>query len=1049
MDKNKKDGDLFIVDNNVSGWTGLKYLEQWTEISTNFDIATGYFEIGSLLALDGHWQKLEKIRILMGDEITIRTKKAILEALVKRSKKNINSNLENEKEDNPFLDGVPAIIEAIAKGQIECRVYDKGKFHAKTFITHAKLDVVGSKALVGSSNFTKPGLTDNVELNVQIQSPSEVKQLQSWYEDFWKEAEDISDEVLKVIEPHAKKWLPFDVYSHSLNELFKDREVSASFWEENESIIFPKLDQYQKEAYWSLCKISNRFGGAFLCDGVGLGKTYVGLMLLEKMIRKDKKHVVLFAPKGAREGVWDPLIKDLLPDLSGTYFSNLAVFNHTDLNREGEFPDEFKKISEIADVIIVDEAHHFRNKGRHGDPETGEKRSRYYKFRDFIQKGNQNKKLFMLTATPINNKLIDMRNMIELFTNKDESYFSRTLGIHNLTGHFIKLEKQLKNIHGDSAQHLSENPEVVNLFLNSDELFENLIVQRSRSYVKQSQKQENGASAIFPVRQKPQVAEYSLFKTYKTLLDKIEVAFNRTSPLFSLAVYNPLDYYTGDTADIEDYEMKKGRSGNIVSLIRTGFLKRFESSVTSFETSCDRILRKLLAFQKKHCETSEEIKQLEDWIEKNDALLGYSSAKQIELWGDDEDDEIELFPSELLERWEYLERDQYKVDEIIQETFKDLDELAVFLEETKKFKPENDDKLNKLIRMLKTKKFAQRKVIVFTEFADTARYVEKQLKEKNIEGVARIDGGSSGSRFDAVREFSPYYNNTSSTELKANNINEIRVLIATDVLSEGLNLQDCNLLINYDIHWNPVRLMQRIGRIDRRMNEDFEKKLIADHPELSTDRGKASFYNFLPPDELNRLLSLYTTVTKKTLLISKTMGIEGRQLLTPEDDYEALREFNAGYEGERSLLENLHLDLQNMLKDIPELKDQLNTMPGAIFSGRALPKKGIKSVFFCFRLPGWNEDNADFLNGAGPCRWYLYDVSKKVILEEIADIIDSVKCKQETPRKISSNPETLKEIRDNIKKHIKNTYLKKIEAPLQDKNNNKISPKLVAWMEIN
>jgi len=1048
MNKNKKDGDLFIVDNNVSGWTGLKYLEQWTEISTNFDIATGYFEIGSLLALDGHWQKLEKIRILMGDEITIRTKKAILEALVKRSKKNINSNLENEKEDNPFLDGVPAIIEAIAKGQIECRVYDKGKFHAKTFITHAKLDVVGSKALVGSSNFTKPGLTDNIELNVQIQSPSEVTQLQKWYEEFWEEGVDISEDILKVVEPHAKKWMPFDIYAHSLNELFKDREVSSSYWEENESIIFPKLDQYQKEAYWSLSKISNRFGGAFLCDGVGLGKTFVGLMLLEKMIRKDKKHVVLFAPKGAREGVWDPLIKDLLPDLSGTYFSNLAVFNHTDLNREGEFPDEFKKISEIADVIIIDEAHHFRNKGRHGDPETGEKRSRYYKFKDFIQKGNQNKKLFMLTATPINNKLTDMRNMIELFTNKDESYFSRTLGIHNLTGHFIKLEKQLKNIHGDSAQHLSENLEVVNSFLNSDELFENLIVQRSRSYVKKSQTQENGASAIFPIRQKPQVAEYSLFKTYKTLLDKIEIAFNRSSPLFSLAVYDPLDYFTGDPADIEDYEMKKGRSGNIVSLIRTGFLKRFESSVTSFETSCDRILRKLLAFQKKHCETPEEIKQLEDWLEKNDALLGYSTAKQIELWGD-EDDEIELFPSELLERWEYLERDQYKVNEIIKETFKDLDELAVFLEETKKFKPKNDDKLNKLIRMLKTKKFAQRKVIVFTEFADTARYVEKQLKENNINGVARIDGGSSGSRFSAVREFSPYYNHTSSRELKANNINEIRVLITTDVLSEGLNLQDCNLLINYDIHWNPVRLMQRIGRIDRRMNKDIEKKLIAAHPELSADRGKAFFYNFLPPDELNRLLSLYTTVTKKTLLISKTMGIEGRQLLTPEDDYEALREFNAGYRGERSLMENLHLDLQKMLKEIPELKDQLNTMPGAIFSGRALPKKGIKSIFFCFRLPGWDEDNADFLNGAGPCRWYLYDVSKKVILEEIADIIDSVKCKQETPRKVSSKPETLKEIRDNIKRHIKNTYLKKVEAPLQDKNNNKISPKLVAWMEIN
>jgi superfamily II DNA or RNA helicase/HKD family nuclease len=1039
---NKSDGDLFIVDNNISGWTGLKYLEQWTEISTSFDIATGYFEIGSLLALDGHWQKLEKIRILMGDEITIRTKKAILEALLDRSRNAINSNLEAEKEEDPFLKGVPAIIKAIAIGQIECKVYSKGKFHAKTFITHPKLDVVGSKALVGSSNFTKPGLTDNIELNVQIQSSSEVKQLQSWYEDFWEEGEDISEDILKVIEPHAKEWLPFDVYSHSLNELFRDREVSASYWEENESIIFPMLDQYQKEAYWSLSKISNRFGGALLCDGVGLGKTYVGLMLLEKMIRKDKKHVVLFAPKGAREGVWNPIIKKLLPDLSGKHFSNLAVFNHTDLNRDGEFPDEFKKIREIADVVIVDEAHHFRNKGRHGDIESGEKRSRYYKFRDFIQEGHQNKKLFMLTATPINNKLTDLRNMIELFTNKDESYFSKTLGIHNLRGHFTKLERELKNTHGDSAVSFIENPEAANSFLKDDEIFENLIVQRSRSYVLESQMQESGASAIFPQRQKPQVAKYSLFKTYSALLDKIEVAFNRASPLFSLAVYDPLDYYTGDPADIDDYEMKKGRSGNIVSLIRTGFLKRFESSVSAFETSCDRILRKLLAFQKKHCETPEEKDQLQNWLDKYEPLLSYSSTKQLELWGEEDDDEIELFPSELLERWEYLDRENYKVADIIQETFHDLDELAVFLEETKKFKPENDDKLNKLVRMLNSKKLAQKKVIIFTEFADTARYIEKELRSNNIEGVARIDGGSSGSRYDAVRQFSPYYNNTDSAELKAENANEIRVLVATDVLSEGLNLQDCTFLINYDIHWNPVRLMQRIGRVDRRMNKNIEKKLAADHPEFASDRGKVSFYNFLPPDELNRLCSLYSTVTKKTLLISNTMGIEGRQLLTPEDEYEALREFNAGYEGEKSLTENLHLKLQNMLRDIPGLKEKLDNMPGAIFSGRPLPKKGTRGVFFCFRLPGWDEGEEDFTFESGPCRWYLYDISKDVILEDTADIINSIECKKETPRKISSQPKTLKEIRDNIKKHVKNTYLKKIEAPIG------VSSKLIAWMEI-
>ena len=366
----KSGGDLFIVDNTISGWTGLRYLEEWTELSTSFDIATGYFEVGALLALDGHWQKLNKIRVLMGDETTRKTKKLILEALKLNAEKTIEANLEDVKDDNPFLNGVDAIIEGIKSGQIECRVYNKTKFHAKAYITHPKLEVVGSKALVGSSNFTKPGLLQNVELNVQVQSPGEVAQLQDWYEEHWERSVDISDDILGIISRHAQVWTPFDIYSHSLRELFRDREESANVWEENDSIMFPILDQYQKEAYWSLIKIANRFGGAFLCDGVGLGKTFVGLMLIERMVR-EKKHVVLFAPKGAKEGVWDPKLKELLPELFGTDFSNLAVFSHTDLNREGEYPERFKRIAEIADVIIVDEAHHFRNQGSQGDSETG------------------------------------------------------------------------------------------------------------------------------------------------------------------------------------------------------------------------------------------------------------------------------------------------------------------------------------------------------------------------------------------------------------------------------------------------------------------------------------------------------------------------------------------------------------------------------------------------------------------------------------------------------------------------------------------------------
>ena len=147
---------------------------------------------------------------------------------------------------------------------------------------------------------------------------------------------------------------------------------------------------------------------------------------------------------------------------------------------------------------------------------------------------------------------------------------------------------------------------------------------------------------------------------------------------------------------------------------------------------------------------------------------------------------------------------------------------------------------------------------------------------------------------------------------------EIRVLISTDVLSEGLNLQDASRMINYDIHWNPVRLMQRIGRVDRRMNPEVEKRLVTDHPEVASSRGRVSFWNFLPPEELNAILTLYTRVTQKTLMISKTLGIEGKKLLTPEDDYDALREFNHAYEGTKTAVEDMHLEYQALLQADPD-----------------------------------------------------------------------------------------------------------------------------------
>ena len=179
MSEHAKGGELFIVDNSDSDWKGLRYLQEWTEIARAFDIATGYFEIGSLLALDRKWQKLESIRILMGDQATVRTRQAVLEGLRKDACRKLDASVEAEKEVNDMLVGTAALVEGMRQGKIQCRIYAKRKFHAKAYITHPRLAVVGSVALVGSSNFTLPGLTENIELNIQIRAPGDVSQLQA------------------------------------------------------------------------------------------------------------------------------------------------------------------------------------------------------------------------------------------------------------------------------------------------------------------------------------------------------------------------------------------------------------------------------------------------------------------------------------------------------------------------------------------------------------------------------------------------------------------------------------------------------------------------------------------------------------------------------------------------------------------------------------------------------------------------------------------------------------------------------------------------------
>jgi superfamily II DNA/RNA helicase len=405
----------------------------------------------------------------------------------------------------------------------------------------------------------------------------------------------------------------------------------------------------------------------------------------------------------------------------------------------------------------------------------------------------------------------------------------------------------------------------------------------------------------------------------------------------------------------------------------------------------------------------------------------------------------------MLESVEQLPRDAYDVETILAETYNDLNQLSRFIHELRGFTPDQDGKLKELIKLLKTDKVLRKqKVLVFTEYMTTARFIRDELRKAGIEGVEEVDSATKEDRGRVIKRFAPYYNGSSSAELAKENLRETRVLISTDVLSEGLNLQDATRLINYDLHWNPVRLMQRIGRVDRRMSKEIEEKLVADHPDQASLRGRVVYWNFLPPEDLDRLLRLYNRVAGKTLRISKMFGIEGKKLLRPDDDYADLRDLNQAMEGEESPDEKLRNELRDLLIAHPELEARLDSLPNRIFSGRERPSGAAKGVFFCWALPGRRDDDDGDIEEAdhwteedGRVTWYCLDLESGQIADTANKIAEIIRSTPETKRVLKMERPTLREARETIERHIRNTYLKQVQAPAG------VKPILKAWMELN
>ena len=834
-----------LID-NVEGNTLLKVLESLLVKSVNLDIATGTFEIGAFLSLGKTWQHLDGIRLLMGDETTKRTKDHLIKALQDAT----DANIESEKEKDDTLHGLAAVHQAIREGQITVRVYDKAKFHAKLNLMRAQNSSPVDFATVGSSNFTHPGLTQNVELNSFITDATHIEKLGDWYDARWEEASEVKAELLHTIERHLKEYPPFTVYAKALHDYFGGREKPADEWEEKESVIYRMLSQYQKDGYHAALQIADTWNGALICDGVGSGKTYIGLMLLERYLR-DNKRVLLITPKSVAESVWNSQVRRQLQSKYGRLLrENYDIKLHTDLGRRGGISeDDLEYFREYKDVIIIDEAHHFRNPNSNRG--------------QLLMELTQSKKLYLLTATPINNSIDDIYHLINYFGQNQRTHFAK-IGVHDFRGHFRSIEKRLEDETTEIVEQVEEDD-----FLRQDPLLKQVLIQRSRKYIKDAE-MASGTHILFPERVVEPTVEYSLRRVYRTLYDELQRAFDRHNPFLNLAIYNTVKYHKNPEERIQQ------RQKQIVGLIRTLVLKRLESSWRAFEATVENLLLKMAEWLKKHAPERFGMwegtnrrwwrvvqEHILDRLQE-DGILSQSTPENLQQsvasnFAEEEDDlaSVETEDDFIL--------DDHDVDMLLDDVVDDMNFLTGILSRIYRLfyadelanepDTQQDDKLQQLLNLLK--KHPNEKLLIFTEFCDTARYLYTQLQQAGFRNIEQIDSRRKVNREEIIEQFSPCYNGRSPESVVP-----VQTLITTDVLAEGLNLQDASIIVNYDLHWNPVRLMQRIGRLDRRLDAEIEARLNRTDPTVHV-------WNFLPPRSL-----MISSNSENELMVKSSASVE-------------------------------------------------------------------------------------------------------------------------------------------------------------------------------